>query len=600
MVKKLNKAYIADATIRNASVKTISQAFEGTPLGEDSVSVDEYEWTIDQEVVDEIENFIPPQSKEEWEKATEVESVFSSRVKYIAKDRGDTLKEVDAAYKSWIDGDITNGQNAENLLSALEKYRGPVYAMRKFGSSPGHLSNGKGLFKFQGVDYRDDRNKDGIMDKVHNMVKFIKISSPSTFKNNDKHNIVVRHLILLLMGNIDVKLQYTDFLGDIGGMSSESVELLKDKYGEIAQTIAAEVAGGGAALYVGWKTNGVADEEQFVNSLPDDTGTIGKYARAFFKTLVNLFEKFLDWVGKKWTSVMDKDAGKIVGIIGTILKIIFKYTLEAAKKVIGGANDIATGVAELCQDGWTHRQLDLQEDSLVTVDGAFALIRSGVKKGIQIRLALSSWKCVKGSISTAVNVMAAGSGKIADLILAGLEFAMKFGYALYQNSKIQSFLSEAKILCKRLVADTDITRSRRDMISASASDVKPADPAFMPDFKAASYTTQEYLNDTGGCYLNFLYSCVKSSPVMAYIIMNSGIVSYKDVFHAATPRSTSDEVTALDHIRDLAAECAKAYTNYCFKVEPVPIPKITGGNKKLFESMLNNAVAAKRPIPVIA
>jgi len=155
--------------------------------------------------------------------------------------------------------------------------------MRKFGASPGHLSTGKGVFDFEGKDKREERNKDGVMDKVHNLVKFIKISSPSTFQDKEKHNIVVRHLILLLMGNIDVKLQYSDFLGEIGGMSLDAVDMLKDKYGEIAQTIAAEVAGGGATAFVGWKTLSEADEEEFVQKLPDGTGLIGQYARAFLK-----------------------------------------------------------------------------------------------------------------------------------------------------------------------------------------------------------------------------------------------------------------------------------------------------------------------------
>jgi len=71
MTKKLDQAFISDATIRNASMKIIGQAFEGTPLENDSVSVEEYEWVIDQDLVDELAEFVPPQSLAEWKKATD-------------------------------------------------------------------------------------------------------------------------------------------------------------------------------------------------------------------------------------------------------------------------------------------------------------------------------------------------------------------------------------------------------------------------------------------------------------------------------------------------------------------------------------------------
>ncbi|WP_194726940.1 hypothetical protein [Noviherbaspirillum malthae] len=119
----------------------------------------------------------------------------------------------------------------------------------------------------------------------------------------------------------------------------------------------------------------------------------------------------------------------------------------------------------------------------------------------------------------------------------------------------------------------------------------------MPEFKAAHYTPEEFLQNRKAAYLNFLYSMTKASPVMAAIVMNSGVIAEPDdVFHSATPRSTDDVRRAADHITSLKLEATRLFKECSFKVTPAPVTVLSGDSNAIYQRLLNNVKGATQPV----
>lgn len=159
------------------------------------------------------------------------------------------------------------------------------------------------------------------------------------------------------------------------------------------------------------------------------------------------------------------------------------------------------------------------------------------------------------------------AGKIVDLVLGGFEFAFKMVYNFLESERIKKFQYDAVSMWKRLNGSEaappvafappvlGMSKNTRDLKLKENAVPKPLPRGFMIEFKAAGYTSDQFIGNSHGAFLNFMDSMIKASPILAAVVINSGIVARADeVFHAATPRSTGDEELALKHIKLLQDE----------------------------------------------
>ena len=580
MAKKLSTDDIEKLIAEASAYKTTLDAMVGQQEGDDPVEVDII-WGGPPSPQERafLANFEPPQSLSAWISATDVEGHLSNRFFSTVKDRGATLQRVDAAYATWIQHrHIKHHGNSENLFTALETYRGYAHKLGQ-ASADGLLSVSK--------DYRDERNKNGVMDDVHRTVRFIaKYGKARAYDAARAQK--VRRRVLTLFGNIEVKHQYAgDVMGALGVVGAGlAVANLKDDAEDILNVVKVSLAGAATLVYVGVKTK--------------ENKSAGKSAmEALKETLSEIWEKFIRWAAEKIKELRGGDIGELLGLVGAILNQVFEKVLKKAAPFVGGATDIAKGVQSLVQDAWTRTTISAQKTALVTADGAFAIIRAGIEHGIALRQAVAGWSMAKGVVSIAVSATT-GAGAIADLVLSGLEFGFKLAWNWVEEREVSKVLFEAKLMHSYTVTSVISASTGVAMPISSALLLAPEEPeappdinwTSMPPFKAANYTIDQFLDNKYGAYLNFLDSLVKASPIMAAVAMNAGVVRNSlDVFHSATPRSTDDVLAAKQNIVTLKGEAEKLYSASSFKVKPNLSAVLTAEDDKWYQSMLTKALA---------
>jgi hypothetical protein len=484
--------------------------------------------------VSRLSSFQLPETIAAWREKTVDADAFFLR----PATRGDTLKLVDHAYEAWINNDITNYQNACNLNNALETYRGFSHRLRKFGVLE--------------RDRREARNRNGVMGTVHEIVTTIaRLDSRSPVFQYEK-DMENRRRVLMFFANIDVEWNWKSGLAGAAGMINEANTIKLDS--AVLTSIQKSLTGTGGQFLL--------DESLHVNRIGND---VKEVAKTFFTYLKSLFKKFKEWAAEKISSLMGGDRGEIISTLSAILGVIFDLVAEKATPFLSGATDIVAGLEGLVTDAWIRSTISAQKTALVTAQGAFALIRDSIEYGIKLRQAVAGWTMVKGVVSVAVTATT-GMGEIANMILSGLEFAFKMVFNLLESRRIQSILLEV-----RNFLSAPNSAAAQKTITAEEDKVEVVIPmvslGYMLPFKSTSYTMEDFLTNSKAAYLNFLYSLFDASPIMAAIVMNSGVVKeVNDVFHPATPRSTINEQEALDHIATLKGEAQKLYNASVFKV----------------------------------
>ncbi|NEX64789.1 hypothetical protein [Noviherbaspirillum galbum] len=544
--------------------------------------------TFTDEEIRRLCTFAPPQTYDAWIKATNVDGIMSTRLLQTTKSRGERLQRVDRAYKAWIeyagpDG-ITHAGNAENLMNALQTYIGVAYRLGGTVAETSVVSR----------DYRDARNRNNVITDTLRLTQLINALRDSSPASNEEARKMTRKMMLTLLANIDVE---WNWVGDsiVGALTILPVaNTLVDRSNQKMAAEIMEVVEGGVATVAGGIYTGYTQYTEY-----------GKQGNGVLKFLKDQFKKFAAWVVDKLKDKFPGRLSELADLVGKALGVVFKFVAKEAADFAGGAADIVQGLASLIEDAWTRRSITIQQSELVTSDGAFALIRAGIDSGIAQRQVISSWKIIKGTISVAVAATtAAAAHKIADLVLAGFEFVFKMLYTLFEERRIKAFLLEAKTLWRNM--SNAPAAPAASTASAPASDaapvvVPPASRGTMPEFKAAHYSPDDFLHNRRAAYLNFLYSMTKASPIMAAIVMNSGIFADKDdVFHAATPRSTDDVGRAAEHIATLKAEATRLIKECSFNVKPAPVSVLAGESNADYQRLLNNVKGATQPVLVTA
>lgn len=526
---------------------------------------------------EELASFQPPLTIEAWQAAT----AAAGRV-YGIKSRGDRLQAVDRAYKTWISfggaEGITHFGNAENLKSALETYIGVIYRMT-------------GRVTGMSRDYRDERNKNGVLTNTLKLTTLISTMSAKSPANMDDRLRMRRRALVCLLGNVKIEWSPVGTLiSGLGGAAMGANNLItNDLAKKITMACEAGVAGaaGGVGIYM------------------MEEGGVKSAARSFINDQIESFKRWLNEVFTRQFGLAS--AAELMAKAGKALALVAKVAFKELASLAGGAADIFEGLKCLITDAWTRRALTLQQAHLVTSDGAFALIRNGIDIGIRNRQVVAAWTITKGTITTVMAATATqAAGKIADLVLGAFEFIFKLLYNLYEISCIGKFIAEARIMWTNVKnAPTPAVAVRaapsEPMIGPQQAFVVPmVATGSMPGFQAAHYTPQQFINDERGAFLNFLDSLVKASPVLAAVVINAG--AFEDgegVFHAATPRSTDDAARARDHVIALKVEAEKLFRDSAYTVNP-DTTIMNESDNMIYQALLNNAKLAKQPAAPIA
>jgi hypothetical protein len=527
-------------------------------------------------------NYEPPQNLNAWQDGTSATNVFGR-----TKSRGDRLQTVDRQYECWISGSLTHTQNARALFDALERYRGSVYH-----------ATGVGLFS---KDVRDERDTLKHLSRVHDLVNLIGNYHTATGDDigpTEKVARQIRRRLVTLLGNIDLNWEWKSNL--LGGLpvlipASDLTGLTKAITNSETAKVCIGTLAPVAAVAIGTGISDPATEEA--------QDPLWKKAWEKFKGfLIKIFNGFMNWAKEKLSKLLRLDVTEIIGTLSTILNVIFSFVLKEATPFVSAAKDLAEGVYELCKDAWTRSTLSAAEDKIVTREGSFALIADGIKSGIVRRQAVAAWTMSKGAIQLGLTFV--GADKIASLVLGALEFGLKMAYSYFEHSKIKAFLGEAKIMFKKVKTSTvKMWEEGIDWAIASA-DISKANftPGYMPPFKAINYTYDEFLANTAGAYLNFLHSAAQTSPILAAVIMNSGIVTnHQDIFHVATSHSEADDKVAKDYLTTLKSEALRLYKESTFRVIPARVMDFQDSEESddntWYQIMLNNAKGALQPEP---
>lgn len=531
----------------------------------------------------EIRTFTPPQTYAAWLGATNVHGRI-----YGTKSRGDRLQAVDRAYKAWIEypgaEGITHGGNAENLRSALETYTGVIYRMTGKVSGFSH-------------DYRNERNRDGVMTKTLALAGLLtKLCLDSPAADAEKRQ-ADRRAMLSLVANIKVEWSpVSTVVAGVGGIVG-GVDGLIPK--GLAQDITRICEGGAAG--VGAIAGGI-----YAYTSVDDIGSKIKEIPGKIKTLLlEQWNKFKKWMSETFTRHFGlANAADLLEKAGQAFALVVKVAMESIADFAGGASDIYQGLKSMISDAWTRRTLGLQQAALGTSDGAFALVRNGIDIGIRNRQVVAAWTIAKGVTTTVVAATATQvASKIAGLVLGAFEFIFKLLYNLIEIDRIKDFIGEARTMWNH------VSNSPNPLVPpapplTSGPPVHTVQPAFfvpkattgsMPAFKAVHYTAYDFLTNSKASYLNFLHSLVNASPVLAAIVMNSGaFADIDDIMHAATPRSTDDPERAAQHIKSLEIEAVRLYTDSGFEVT-ANTTAMSAEDNFVFQPLFNGARLAPAP-----
>jgi len=515
-----------------------------------------------------IKDFVPPQTHAAWLTMTNVAGHI-----YGTKSRGDRLMAVDRAYKTWIEyagpEGITHGGNAENLRNALETYTGVIYRMTGKVSGFSH-------------DYRNERNRGDVMTKTLALAGLVTKLSLTSPESDLERRQTDRRAMLSLIANINVEWNPVGtIIGGIAGAASNTDSLISN---DLAKNIVRICEGGAAGI-------GAAVGVAVVDDVP------GKI-KTFLKEQWNKFKTWMAGVFKLRFGITTA-AAEFLEKAGKAFALVVSQAWKSVAHLASGASDMYEGLKNLVTDAWTRRTLTLQQAQLVTSDGAFALIRNGIDVGIRNRQVVAAWTIAKGVTKTTVAAVASpAASKIADLVLGAFEFIFKLIYNLIEAESIKRFIVEARAMWAK-VGNMPEAQASPAAAPASAAAVRAPKADFlvpkatsgsMPSFNAAHYTAQDFIHDSRAAYLNFLHSLVKTSPVLAAVVMNSGAFQdVSDVLHAATPRSTDDVERAAQHIKSLQIEAVRLYTDSGYSVVPNTGTVFSQQDNAVFQGMLKGA-----------
>ena len=357
--------------------------------------------------------------------------------------------------------------------------------------------------------------------------------------------------------------------------------------------------------------------DSFKASVVDAMGEVGAAllagAQLLWDALCWVMKKLGEILTDTLSRIMGGDLSRITLIVSLILKVTFHFVAKKAAPFVSGAKSIVDGINSTVAAGLEELKNAAARSIIRTSEPTFAALRAGIDAGLERKRNLGLWMTAKGSIEVTVTALTAGAGGvIAGVVLGAIDWAFKLGLKIYEHSCIKEIREKSITMFNYIENGSTITaaapiskavavrpealikkepalnlKSVGDRMAAQASHA--VDMAqyqleasfgayasgYMPPFAAASFSNigEGFYSNKDNSFLIYLNSLCNASPVLAAAVFNSGIFGEDSslVFHAITPRTRSDEETAVEHLQRIKSQARTLYEESGFKVKPAPV-----------------------------
>jgi hypothetical protein len=232
------------------------------------------------------------------------------------------------------------------------------------------------------------------------------------------------------------------------------------------------------------------------------------------KNLWAAVHKFVDYVRNR----MFQNDSFAAGIIGSVIKPLIGIAIgeicKAAAPFMGGAVQLATGIARTVDAAIERTALWWNRAKVKLTDGHFALIGDSIEWQVVKGMLYGLWTALKGAADIAMNAFLPGTGSLASVVMAALEWIAKLIFRLVERGRVQKFLEEH---AQRLwTTERDLAeRSEGPTIPGHVGPSYVYEPSRTPNSRSVVHNRARFVE--------FFKKGCDASVMLPMITLNSGI-----------------------------------------------------------------------------
>jgi len=231
--------------------------------------------------------------------------------------------------------------------------------------------------------------------------------------------------------------------------------------------------------------------------------------------------RFANWWRKKCFGDDAFAARTVGGVVRTAVKVIISQACKAAAPFIGGALNVAQGVAQTLQATSDAFATWYDRRRITVTAGHFALISSSIEDQVSKGLLQGLWTSLKGAGDLAMTTLLPGAGSLVSVLMTGLEWVAKLIYRVVECRRIEAFLGKATALWEREKSNVASLQEQRADAGDDAQEWKGtrAPPQFNPSKK----TSQGSIIHDARRFSDFFKEGCEASVLIPMVTLNSGI-----------------------------------------------------------------------------
>lgn len=507
---------------------------------------------------------------------------------------GDRLSKLYTAYGNW-EKNILDVGAAQKLSSATADYLGVpdgIKGLAMFGNDPGANINQAS---------RDERGRDNFTD----LLKYTQLISYLFSYNPKQANMaalswqakqkITRENVVIFFGNIKISYDWTSAVGvgllSVGAASSsvigadnlsKAAEFAKQNPGLITAAATLPTICTGAYVFSNTASNSDAP-------VTDDGSAHSQSAWEKFKSWISaLFSKMKEFLKKQMQKIFHYvDVNYIGSVISTITSAIFAFILKESFPLVSPSLAIAQNAAGLLQSEFSRLNLLAASADIGIKDQYWSIVQGSLVWGEQMASAGQAAGILAGIVKIIVTVFSGPAAPLAALIIAGISLLYKLVTAYMEQESINLVTVKAQQMAQKIKAyqlakssnsAVDTTSEQlakeRDLDNA-LSDIKLiASRNQLTQFSPEACTAEEIIHDRGGQYVSFLSTICYASPVLACVLVNSGLMGNPMLVTHSASRDGASELTdalAINYIKAAAHTARRLYTTSNFSMTPMPL-----------------------------
>ena len=208
---------------------------------------------------------------------------------------------------------------------------------------------------------------------------------------------------------------------------------------------------------------------------------------------------------------------------GTMVKGLAGFVvgkcMEAAVPFIGGAMDLAGGIAKTVKAAKDRLGVWMQRRQIVLNPGHPELLAHGIESQMNKGIFAGLWSMLKGVASIALAAFLPGAGSVVAALVTGIEWLVKFIWRVIENSRIATFLKEARKLYLEERARAHRVESFKRKVAADGKITGVRMTGYEPNLDPHSGGIIHDLER----FKKFYQRGCDASPLIPMLTLNSGI-----------------------------------------------------------------------------